>query len=155
MPLGLDGRVNPDPGPPSPPAVAQVARAFTVLQAGLPLFFSVGHVSLLVFPAGTVSRSEHLAWAFGSLTVLALVVSSVAGMGKRRPWAWRAALLANVLTATAWVAGIVWLAVDPGQKEGMAFFSGVVVGLPMIAIAGATAVLLVLPRVWRYYLARG
>jgi hypothetical protein len=134
-------------GPPSPPEAAQLARAFTAIQAGLPLIASFA----FLFPAKNVGWAENLVPGLGALAALALVLSSAVGMGRRRRWAWLGALAMNVVTASAWIVLTVWLAHDGGGPEGMVGFVVVLFGLPTIAAAAAAVVMLVLPRVWRYY----
>ena len=65
--------------------------------------------------------------------------------------------MTNVVTALIWMAAIIYIAIETAQTTGtdpgMVLVAVTFIGVPMIVISGAALVLLVLPPVWRYYLA--
>jgi hypothetical protein len=59
-------------------------------------------------------------------------------------------MVTNVVTALAWIAGIIYIAIETGRTSGtdpgMVLVAATFVGVPMIVISGAAVVLLVLQR---------
>lgn len=80
---------------------------------------------------------------------MALAVTSAATLSRRRGWAWWGAVVTNVVTALAWIAGIIYIAIETAQATGtdpgMVLVAVIFVGAPMIVISSVAVVLLFLP----------
>ena len=65
--------------------------------------------------------------------------------------------MTNVVTALVWISAIIYIAIETtqttGTDPGMVLVAFTFIGVPMIAISAAAVVFLVLPPVWRHYLA--
>jgi hypothetical protein len=143
--------------PAPPPLMAQFARAITFCQAGSALCVLCIYMLALLSPDMRPLGWLDLWLVVGVLGFMALAVTSAARLGTRGRWAWWGAMVTNVVTALIWMAAIIYIAIETAQTTGtdpgMVLVAVTFIGVPMIVISGAALVFLVLPPVWRYYLA--
>jgi hypothetical protein len=100
---------------------------------------------------------RDLWFVVGVLGFIALAITSAASLGGRGWWAWWGAMVINVMSALIWMAAIIYIAIETAQSTGtdpgMVLVAFTFIGGPMIVVSVAAVVLLVLPQVWRHYLA--
>ena len=136
-----------------PPVFAQLARAFALLQAWPGPLAAVA-VFLRAVYVGDVGWVAVLVLVV-ALGYSALAVASFIGLGSRARWAWWTAIATFVLNVLLWLAllvlSLIMSAQIDGVDGGMVFASVLMLGVPMIALAGAGLVLLVLAPVPRFF----